>query len=434
VPPVVGAGTAVREREVRDALAHLHDLPYLQTHRLAGLVPRGTDGRAETAGKALQRWLFLALDELKARPPGGELARGHRLLARRYLDGLATAEVRAELSIGQSEYYRTHRRALAAVASLLRERWGAGGASPPEPPTPDLYRAGGLPSQLSELVGRERELARVEALLATARLVTLTGPPGVGKTRLALEVAARLRDAGSFADGVSFVPLAPVRDPALVWSTVAAALGLPASAERTPSEALAGHLTARHALLVLDNLEQVVEAAGGLAELAAACRRVAFLATSREPLRVAGEQEFAVPPLSVAADPRDSDAVRLFAARARALDPDFALTEENAAAVGEVCRRLDGLPLAIELAAARTRLFSPEELLARLDGATAGRGGGRLAVLGSGGRDVPPLPAHAARHDRLELRPARRGRAAALPVAGGLRRRLHARGGRGDVW
>jgi predicted ATPase/class 3 adenylate cyclase len=244
-----------------------------------------------------------------------------------------------------------------------------------------------LPRQLTSFVGREEEIAEVRRLLDRTRLVTLSGPGGVGKTRLAVAVAERLRD--RFAAGIVFVPLAAVTRPELALGGIARAVGADLAGTDAPLEALAEQLGDGRWLLVLDNLEQVIEVAGDLGELLARCPGVALLATSRTVLGLRAEREYPVAPLSLPADPAgvpvealmSAPAVALFVDRARAVRPDFALTEANAAAVVEVCRRLEGLPLAIELAAARIRLLDPDALLDRL--ATS------LDALGTGAVDLP---------------------------------------------
>jgi predicted ATPase/DNA-binding NarL/FixJ family response regulator len=249
--------------------------------------------------------------------------------------------------------------------------------------------AGNLPAELTSFVGRRRELAEVKRLLAGSRLVTLTGIGGVGKTRLALRAAAGLRRA--FRDGVWLVPLDQVRDEALVAQAVAAALGLQDRAGYAPAATLADYLTGRQLLLVLDNCEHLVDEAAKLADLLLrAAPGLRVLATSRESLNMSGETVLPVPPLAApeagrqltVADLARLPAVGLFVERAAQVVAGFALTEANIAAVAGICRRLEGLPLAIELAAARLPVLSPEQIDARL--------GDRLGLLTRGSRTQPP--------------------------------------------
>jgi predicted ATPase len=246
-----------------------------------------------------------------------------------------------------------------------------------------------LPVPPTPIVGRQTELAAIAHLFQTdeARLVVLTGPGGAGKTRVALEAAARLAD--RFDDGVWFVPLASLQDPALVSAAIAQTLGLKETADADSMAVLERHLCPRHLLLVLDNFEHVVAAASVITHLLSACPRVRVLVTSRAVLRVRSEHEVAVPPLRLPeagrslslADLQQVEAVALFVDRARAARPEFAITRDNAAAIVEICARLDGLPLALELAAARIRLLTPADLLARL--------ARRLPLLTAGPRDLP---------------------------------------------
>jgi predicted ATPase/class 3 adenylate cyclase len=261
---------------------------------------------------------------------------------------------------------------------------------------PDLRSVPHHPTNLvvppTPLIGREHELATVMRQVRDegARLITLTGPGGSGKTRLAQEIGTALRD--TFPDGVYFVDLASLRDPELVLPTVAAVLRVRARPTETLRESLIAYLAPKAMLLVLDNCEQVIDAASDIAAVLDACPHLVMIATSREPLRIRFEREYPVAPLALPAvgqatlvDLVQIPAVALFVARARARNPRFALTEENAPVVAEICRRLDGLPLAIELAAARVSHLSPRTLLDRLNVP----GSGRLPFLTGGPRDLP---------------------------------------------
>jgi predicted ATPase/class 3 adenylate cyclase len=243
-----------------------------------------------------------------------------------------------------------------------------------------------LPRQLTSFVGREGELRRILQALSGTRLLTLLGPGGTGKTRLSLQAAAEA--APGFPDGVFFVPLGSISDPVLVAPTVLSALELPPAAG-DPASALKEHLKARRTLLVLDNFEQILTAGAQVAEWLRETPELKVLVTSRAPLGVYGERQYPVPPLEL---PRfspassleelaKSESVALFVARAAAARPDFSLTQENAAAVAQITERLDGLPLAIELAAARVKLFPPQAIRERLSS--------RLAFLTGGARDLP---------------------------------------------
>jgi predicted ATPase len=275
------------------------------------------------------------------------------------------------------------------LAVLLSERFAAGRPAAGEPPPAGVRGPRPLPVSVTSLVGRERDIDEVASLVESpqVRLVTLTGPGGVGKTRLAVAVGERLRD--RFDAGTVFVPLAAVTEPGLVLDGIARAVGADLAATGSPLQALAETFGDGAWLLILDNLEQAIQVAGNLGELLARCPGVVILATSRTVLALAAEREYPVPPLPPPADPgivpleelESSPAVALFLDRARAVRPGFALTEDDAPAVAEICRRLEGLPLAIELAAARIRLLDPAELLTRLTAS--------LDALGTGAVDLP---------------------------------------------
>jgi predicted ATPase len=244
-----------------------------------------------------------------------------------------------------------------------------------------------LPKPLTSFIGRERELAEAKQLLQGSYLVTLTGPGGSGKTRLCIALAAQVAE--DYPDGVYFVPLAPVRDPGLVPSTIAQSIGLQDARDRPLMEHLVSQLRERQILIVLDNFEHLLAGAPVVTRLLQETSALRILVSSRSCLRVSGEQECPVPPLAVPdPDARPTTAslaacesVRLFAERAAAAVPGFAVDDRNAPAIAQITRRLDGLPLAIELAAARVKLLPPEAILSRLEHS--------LGLLTGGGRDVP---------------------------------------------
>jgi predicted ATPase/class 3 adenylate cyclase len=267
--------------------------------------------------------------------------------------------------------------------------------------TPDA-RPNNLPTQLTTFIGRGAELDEAASLLSATRLLTLTGPGGTGKTRLSLQLATMVAD--GFTDGVFFVPLEPIRDPMLVTSRIATAVGVVEAGARPIAETLAEWLRDRRLLLVLDNFEQVADAAPIVTDLLRAAPELKIIVTSRAALRVSGEQEYPVPGLPTPPDlaqlsgldrmqfpgeSRELDlaalnqyaAVRLFIERAVAVRPGFSVTNANAPAVAAISARLHGMPLAIELAAARIKLLSPDAILARLEH--------QLDVLAAGARDLP---------------------------------------------
>lgn len=278
------------------------------------------------------------------------------------------------------------------LATLLAERFDLSRRPQPAPerPLPDGRDTGSIPAPLTSLIGRDRELRDVEAMLRreSVRLVTLTGPGGIGKSRLAIAVAKLLSE--RVQGEIAFVDLAPVQDAALVPNAIAQALGVRDTGDQSLDEKLTTALRQRRMLIVIDNFEQVLGAATTLTALLTATPTLKLLVTSRTLLRVTGEHAYEVGPLALPGPTARPDktellaspSVALFVERVRAVKPDFELTAENAEAVAAICRSLDGVPLALELAAARIRTLAPAAMLARLDR--------RLPLLSAGAKDLPP--------------------------------------------
>ncbi|MEO8609594.1 MAG: tetratricopeptide repeat protein [Chloroflexota bacterium] len=271
-------------------------------------------------------------------------------------------------------------------ALIQAQRLGLLSSEKPDVDQPVIYH-NNLPAPVTRFIGRAAELTALRELLHTSRLLTMTGPPGTGKTRLALQVASEVLPI--FKDGVFFVSLAPVHDPTLVLNSIAEALDVTESGKLTLRDALKQFLSSKHLLLVLDNFEHLLPASSLVSELLGAAPSLSIIVTSREILHLYGEYEFSVPPLQLPdlkmPTPPDAirnyEAVQLFVQQAQAVEAKFVLDADNAAAVAAICVHLDGLPLAIELAAARAKIYAPPTLLVRL--------GSRLQALTDGPRDFP---------------------------------------------
>lgn len=328
------------------------------------------------------------------RPPLDALTERELDIARLIADGLSNHEIAQQLVLthGTVKWYcgqiysklgvNSRAQAIKSLETLSL----SDNLTVRRPPSSGVVR---LPTPLTPLIGRQREIAAIHRLLQTNRLLTLTGPGGTGKTRLALAAAGEA--ASEFADGISFVSLASLSDAALVVKTITHALGIMENPNEPALETLKRALAEQEHLLLIDNFEHVIEGSSVIPQLLESAAQVKILVTSREALRVSGEQEYAVPPMNLPilegssiAEIEQSEAVTLFKQRATMIRPDFLLTEDNIPVVAEICVRLDGLPLAIELAAARCKLLTPQAMLARLSSRL-----NTLTTLTGGSRDAP---------------------------------------------
>ena len=374
-------------RMVRDALIHLHDLPYLQTHPLTRLLLNENEQKRSNHGRLLQQRLLAAIQSLHPGPPGDlkKAPRGYLLLFLRYVEGLSVSTVLARLGISQTQYYREHHQSLAAVLSLLSgniprppdEGIDSPAYSPQSRPTvgrgtTTTRLPSSVPSPVTNLIGREQECVVVARLLTSSRLLTLIGPGGIGKSRLAVHAANGLK--GKYPDGIWYADVAAATDSNQLTRILANVLGISIDPDTDPFSSLIERLQVQLTLLILDNCSHLVEGTARCVDgLLRACPGLQVLVTSREALRIDAETRFSVPALSLPDLPfRYGEnlgrfaAIQLFVERARRHYPDFALTEHNARAVLQVCRQLDGNPLAIELAAAQTKVLAVEQIASRL--------------------------------------------------------------------
>ena len=304
-------------------------------------------------------------------------------------DGLSNHEIAQTLFLthGTIKWYSRQIYSKLGVNNRTQAISHLGKLSSPEPQLiTTLYHRRHLPMPLTSFVGRHREIHEIKQLLTTKRLITLTGPGGSGKTRLALEVASTINHA--FANGAAFVDLSAITHAATVINAIAHALDITENPDIPLPEILKRALRSQEILLLIDNFEHVIEAAPLLADLLMGAPQIKMLVTSRAALHLSGEQEHPVLPLSLPDSGSvaiehliESEAITLFRQQARSAQPHFEITSDNAPAIAEICLRLDGLPLAIELAAARCKLLSPQALLNRLSS--------RLDALNTGPRDVP---------------------------------------------
>jgi|GEM_PF-639867 len=386
-----GLGATRFGQWVSEVLKHLHDPDYLESHPLSRYIPAAS---ARRPSDGLHRSIVEAIEHLRrssGRDPAG--TRDAESLYLASVEGLTGKEIQDRLLISRSEYHRAQKRAANALIALLAQRWGALVVADSSSEATAAIGAM-LPRSVDRIVGRDSELVEVEHLLTedtNLRLLTIVGAPGAGKTRFAMEAARRLTP--HFRDGVYTVALASVHSFEAVPFAIASALGLDGGRSLPNDEPVVRFFTQRHALLILDNFEHVREAANFVATLLSTCPALKVLLTSRTPLRLSMEYTYPIPPLSVPTfqvptnpDPEMPatlerfDAVRLFVERARTKVPSFALSSANAQAVCAACTQVDGLPLAIELLAARIRTLSLTQIQRRLgeSGSTsAGRESGR---------------------------------------------------------